>query len=91
MKLRQVGHDELTLGLLFYLEDGDDILLRNKRWTLSELLGVITQRDRGLKHRNTFVLKQEFTKMMGYHLKAIPVTGREGPLSCETSRLPHFV
>jgi hypothetical protein len=23
--------------------------------------------------------------------KAIPVTGREGPLGCETSRLPHFL
>jgi hypothetical protein len=23
--------------------------------------------------------------------KAIPVTGREGPLGCETSRLPNFV
>jgi hypothetical protein len=23
--------------------------------------------------------------------KAIPVTGREGPHSCETSRLPHFL
>jgi hypothetical protein len=23
--------------------------------------------------------------------KAIPVTSREGPYSCETSRLPHFV
>jgi hypothetical protein len=23
--------------------------------------------------------------------KAIPVTGREGPEGCETSRLPHFV
>jgi hypothetical protein len=23
--------------------------------------------------------------------KAIPVTGREGPYGCETSRLPHFL
>jgi hypothetical protein len=23
--------------------------------------------------------------------KAIPVTGREGPWGCETSRLPHFL
>jgi hypothetical protein len=23
--------------------------------------------------------------------KAIPVTGHEGPLGCETSRLPHFL
>jgi hypothetical protein len=23
--------------------------------------------------------------------KAIPVTGREGPQGCETSRLPHFL
>jgi hypothetical protein len=24
-------------------------------------------------------------------VKAIPVTGREGPWGCETSRLPHFL
>jgi hypothetical protein len=24
-------------------------------------------------------------------IKAIPITGREGPLGCEMSRLPHFV
>jgi hypothetical protein len=23
--------------------------------------------------------------------KAVPVTGREGPQGCETSRLPHFL
>jgi hypothetical protein len=23
--------------------------------------------------------------------KALPLTGREGPLGCETSRLPHFL
>jgi hypothetical protein len=28
------------------------------------------------------------TKING---KAIPVTGRGGPLGCETSRLPHFL
>jgi hypothetical protein len=27
----------------------------------------------------------------GWKGKAIPVTGREGPLGCETSRLPHFL
>jgi hypothetical protein len=26
-----------------------------------------------------------------FHGKAIPVTGREGQLGCETSRLPHVV
>jgi hypothetical protein len=36
------------------------------------------------------------TKHHGIHLKhkkgkAIPVTGREGPYGCETSRLPHFL
>jgi hypothetical protein len=40
-----VAGDGLTLRLLFDPEDGDDIFLRNKRWTLSELLGVITQKD----------------------------------------------
>jgi hypothetical protein len=29
---------------------------------------------------------------MPLHLKkAIPITGRGGPLGCETSRLPHFL
>jgi hypothetical protein len=39
-----------------------------------------------------------FTRRLGpieidikYKGKAIPVTGREGPYGCETSRLPHFV
>jgi hypothetical protein len=31
------------------------------------------------------------TDILYYKGKAIPVTGHEGPLGCETSRLPHFL
>jgi hypothetical protein len=34
--------------------------------------------------RNAFII-------FGYKDKAIPVTGRGGPLGCETLRLPHFL
>jgi hypothetical protein len=43
----------------------------------------------------TFVIEVEYIfseiKLQIKKGEAIPVTGREGPLGCETSRLPHFL
>jgi hypothetical protein len=38
-----------------------------------------------------YVIKIYFYANIYYKGKAIPVTGREGPQGCETSRLPHFL
>jgi hypothetical protein len=35
----------LALGLLFHSEDGDDIFLRKKRCTLSDLFGVVSNTE----------------------------------------------
>jgi hypothetical protein len=38
--------------------------------------------------RGNLLSRRPRSKIKG---KAIPVTGREGPSGCETSRLPHFL
>jgi hypothetical protein len=35
-------------------------------------------------------MKPNLTPIIKLYSKAIPITGREGPYDCETSRLPHF-
>jgi hypothetical protein len=40
-----------------------------------------------LKQHNNYITAAADNKIC----KAVPVTGREGPYGCETSRLPHFL
>jgi hypothetical protein len=47
-------------------------------------------RDQATMHEGFWIPTKTGSFMLGKG-KAIPVTGREGPEGCETSRLPHFL
>jgi hypothetical protein len=59
-------------------------LMSSTSWSLCPLRAVFNVG----KRKNLLVRDQENRVKNG---KVIPVTGREGPQGCETSRLPHFL
>jgi hypothetical protein len=55
----------------------------------------LADRYRGAPTVDMFISAEELCVYISSYVyvnaKAIPVTGREGPEGCETSRLPHFL
>jgi hypothetical protein len=64
--------------------------------TYCEFVSVLLTPSVGAPGANVFTLSAGNSKLVNRYVlrhigKTIPVTDREGPQGCETSRLPHFI